>query len=347
MIVVTLYTRKNCSLCDQTQTHLAALQETIPHRLNMVDVDDDPKLAARYGVSLPVVVVGPYTLKAPIEPKDLAITLQAVQLGQQQNAQIDADLAEGRLDLGLTWTRADRFSLWMGKHYLAFVTALVAVYLFGAFLPALLAKAGLATPANVFYKAYSYVCHQLPYRSWFLFGEQTAYPRALAGVTGLLTFEQATGISESTEPDAVWTARVYIGDERIGYKVALCQRDVAIYAAIIFFGLVFAAWRRFWPGRPIRPLHWMLWILIGIVPIGLDGGSQLVSQYMPVLTNYLPVRESTPFLRSLTGFLFGFSTAWFGIPYMEESFGETLRIYSRKKMLYDQQLRKGAKESES
>jgi uncharacterized membrane protein len=69
------------------------------------------------------------------------------------------------------------------------------------------------------------------------------------------------------------------------------------------------------------------WILIGIVPIGLDGFSQLFSQ--PTL-NLIPLRESTPLLRVLTGFLFGSVTAWFGYPYVEESMIENRKFLDGK-----------------
>ena len=59
-----------------------------------------------------------------------------------------------------------------------------------------LMKAGWTTPANWIYKAYSLVCHQLSYRSFFLFGEQYAYPRELAGLDGLQTLEAASGIQD-------------------------------------------------------------------------------------------------------------------------------------------------------
>jgi uncharacterized membrane protein len=75
----------------------------------------------------------------------------------------------------------------------------------------------------------------------------------------------------------------------------------------------------------------MLWILIGMAPIGLDGFSQLFSQMeWSWLASILPYRESTPFLRVLTGGLFGFSTAWFAYPYMEESMSETRQFLIKK-----------------
>jgi uncharacterized membrane protein len=64
-----------------------------------------------------------------------------------------------------------------------------------------------------------------------------------------------------------------------------------------------------------------LWILLGLFPIGLDGGSQLLS-YLPFL--HFPPRESTPLLRVLTGALFGIASAWFAYPYVQESMDEDL-----------------------
>jgi hypothetical protein len=48
------------------------------------------------------------------------------------------------------------------------------------------------------------------------------------------------------------------------------------------------------------------------------------------LSSVLPYRESTPLLRVLTGGLFGFTTAWFAFPYMEESMAETRQFFIKK-----------------
>jgi uncharacterized membrane protein len=56
-----------------------------------------------------------------------------------------------------------------------------------------------------------------------------------------------------------------------------------------------------------------------------------VSQFnLAWLTPILPYRESTPFLRVLTGFLFGFGTAWFAFPTIEESMRETRKLFIKK-----------------
>jgi uncharacterized membrane protein len=140
-------------------------------------------------------------------------------------------------------------------------------------------------------------------------------------VPGVLSLSQATGLSEGPSADDLFKARSFTGNEKVGYKVALCERDVAIYAGILLFGVLFSLTRYRLPGLP-----WYLWILIGVVPIALDGFSQLLSQ--PPLS-FWAFRESTPALRVLTGFLFGFCTAWFGYPVVEETFREMRESYSK------------------
>lgn len=318
MIKVILYSRKDCHLCEVAQKTLDELQASIPHHLTVIDVDSDVKLKNLYGFNVPVVQVGPYKLSAPIERKDLEISLRAVQHSQDQETQLTKEIEQGRLQIPISWSKSDGISLWLSKHYLALFNILISLYVGIPFLAPVLMKVGATAPAQVIYRAYGYVCHQFAFRSFFLFGQQVAYPRAEAGVIGLTSFQQATGINGA----GLLEARAFIGNSALGYKVALCERDVAIYVGILIFGLLFGLFR-----RKIRPLHWILWILIGIVPIGLDGFSQLVSQ--PPLS-LIAFRESTPLLRTLTGFLFGFITAWFGYPYVEESMIENRKFLEGK-----------------
>lgn len=312
MISVTLYIRAECHLCEMAKTELESLQSQIPHTLRIVDIESDPALERKYFDQIPVVEIGPYILRAPFSRPDLLMTLGAARDAQGQNARIEQS-APAPAPL----TGADKFSLWIARHWLALVNLLLIFYLGLPILAPVLMKIGATFPARIIYTAYSPLCHQLGFRSFFLFGEQPYYPRAAAEIPGLITFGQATGIDESNA--GLLAARAFLGTDQLGYKIALCQRDVAIYGAIILFVFLYAL-----TGRRIPPLHWALWILFAIAPIGLDGFSQLFSQLgLSFLSTFLPLRESTPFLRLLTGSMFGFGTAWFGLPYVEESMRET------------------------
>ena len=76
----------------------------------------------------------------------------------------------------------------------------------------------------------------------------------------------------------------------------------------------------------------MVFIIVGMGPIGLDGFSQLfgywgtpigdtetVSQLALSIQRVFPLRESTPFLRTFTGALFGFMLAWLVYPHIGAS----------------------------
>lgn len=310
MITATLYTKENCSLCEQALKDLEDLQRSIPHNLALVDIDEDPDLQKAYSERVPVLQVGPYTLEAPFDRQKIEMTMSAA---RDRVAQIGDDPKyKVRKERGSQVSRTDRLGHFLSRHYLAALNLLIFLYVGLPFLAPVLMNAGYPAAARPIYSVYGAVCHQLAFRSWFLFGDQPAYPREAAEMQGLETYEQVTGLDGAN----LLEARHFIGNEQIGYKVAFCQRDVAIYGSMLLFGLLFAA-----SGRRMKPLPWFIWVAIGIAPIALDGFSQLLSQ-LPGFT-FWEYRESTPLLRTLTGALFGFTTAWFGIPLLEDSFEDT------------------------
>jgi len=328
MLNVTLYTRKDCHLCEQVKDDLESLREILPHRLVEVDIDSDPTLKAKFGGIIPVIEAGPYNLKAPITRESLKMTLGAASDRRSQLEQIGDAGYKARVQKGRTVTGADRFSFWLSKHYLLVLNLFMLVYVGLPFLAPTLMKIGAVTPAKVLYRIYTPLCHQFGFRSFFLFGEQAYYPLAEAGMTGVKTFEEVSGIPNLDDPFSYTRldARAYIGNENVGYKVALCERDVSIYLAMLLFGIVFSL-----TGRRAKSMHWLVWLLVGLGPIGLDGFSQLFSQFnLEWLMSVLPYRESTPFLRASTGVLFGLCTAWFAYPNIEESMSETRQYYIKK-----------------
>ncbi len=201
----------------------------------------------------------------------------------------------------------DRIILGISRHWLLYLNLLVLLYVGAPFIAAVFMKLGATGPAHAIYTFYSALCHQLGFRSFFLFGQQSTYPRAV--------FQQYTGIN----PDDLFAARAFIGNPELGYKVAFCERDVAIYAALLLGGLIYTI-----PGvqRRLGPMPWWTYALIGIVPIGIDGFWQLLSQYpynLIVPFSLLPYHESSTFLRVLTGGLFGIANAWLALPYLKTS----------------------------
>lgn len=329
MLSVTLFSRENCHLCDQAEADLEALQEKYPHRLAIIDIKGAQALEAAYGIDIPVVEVGPYKLKAPFDQRTLAMTLGAAQDRLDHLERVDDENFQKRVERGSKISAADRFAMWFSKRYMLLFNLMIFIYAGLPFLAPVLLQAGAEMPASVIYRVYGGLCHQLSYRSFFLFGEQPIYPRAAAEIEGFQTFNDATGLDENS----IIPGRVFRGNDQVGYKIALCQRDIAIYVAIFAFGVVFVITRKKIPALPI----WV-WILFGLFPIGLDGGSQLVGMFVgqfqgefwQTLANFFPPRESTPFLRVLTGSLFGLTTAWFGYPLVEEAMAETRLLLTKK-----------------
>jgi uncharacterized membrane protein len=316
MIRVTLYSKTDCSLCDTALADLQALQTEIPHELAVVDIQTDPALEEAYGARIPVVQVGPYMVDAPFDCNKLRMTLGAARDSHEQ--QKDDKHYKKRVKRGQQLSGADRFTLWLSRHYLAVLNVFLLLYVGLPFLAPVLMKTGHPRLARPIYLAYGAVCHQLAYRSWFLFGDQPFYPREAANVEGYLSYEEVTGRTAGNTNREIFDARDFTGaelDGAIGYKVAYCERDIAIYGTMFLFGVLYAI-----TGRRIPPLPWFWWMVIGVGPIGLDGGSQLISQFVNL--PFLAFRESTPLLRTLTGALFGFTTAWFGFPLLQETFDE-------------------------
>jgi uncharacterized membrane protein len=148
--------------------------------------------------------------------------------------------------------------------------------------PALLAL-GLVGLADPIYSAYSLFCHQWAHRSFFLFGPQATY-----------TLTELAG----------WTSGsvnlAYVGSAASGYKLAFCERDLAIYASIAAAGSLYALHRARLTALSVRS-----YVLL-LVPIAVDGSAQLFGWH-----------ESTPALRLITGACFGAGTVWFIYPRLD------------------------------
>jgi uncharacterized membrane protein len=191
-------------------------------------------------------------------------------------------------------------------------------------------KAGIETPAKLIYVIYKPFCHQLAFRSFFLYGEQAFYPRELAEMSDVIAYEDLFSYVETS--DDLMDARNFLGNEFTGYKIAFCERCLAIYGSMLLFSILFWLSKNRIPSIP-----WYLWILLGFGPIGLDGVSQIPSLMGITMPAWMIMRESTPFFRVLTGTLFGVTTFWYLLPQVEKSMRES-RVILSKKFAYVEQV---------
>ncbi len=201
----------------------------------------------------------------------------------------------------------DRLVGWLARHWLALFNSIVGLFVALPFLaPTLMnlgATAGCETcrqAGGLIYLLYRPTCHQLPERSWFLFGPQEVYSVAELEAAGSLPPGQNILQRQLLR---------FNGNPAVGFKVALCERDIAIYGAMLMSGLAFAALRgrlrRARDSLPKLPL-WAYALLAA--PMAVDGGTQLVG-----------LRESDWLIRLVTGGLFGAVTVWLAYPYVQEA----------------------------
>jgi uncharacterized membrane protein len=193
---------------------------------------------------------------------------------------------------------------WIKNNYLTLIIIFLSFYLLLAFLAPMLMHAGYPGVAKIIYRGYSNLCHQYAYRSWFLFGSQAHYP--LEAADGQLSVYDVFDLPI----DNPEISREIIGNAETGYKVALCQRDVALYGSVLIFALIF-----FFRRNHIQKIPFIVWIVLAVIPIGIDGMWQLAGTYGLLSSSY----ESSPLMRSITGVMFGFFSGWLLFPAIEQS----------------------------
>jgi uncharacterized membrane protein len=164
----------------------------------------------------------------------------------------------------------------IGRYWLPALNIALAVFLLGGLAAPLLAVLGFSGAADVVYGGYALTCHQWAFRSFFVFGDQLIYAREQLDQLGLDPYR-------------------FVGQPGLGWKLAFCERDLAIYVGLLAAGVSFTR-RRF------APLG-LLAYAIAILPMALDGGSQLLGW-----------RESTWELRVATGLVFGLASGWLLYP---------------------------------
>jgi len=173
-------------------------------------------------------------------------------------------------------------------HWVAMAVLALAIYIGLPLAAPILANAGRQRAANVIYTIFRPLCHQLPERSYFLYGEQSTY-----------TYDEL-----AIELDGFIPQR-YEGGGDLGYKVAICERCVAIFGVMLIASVAFGLLRSI--AKPLSLAQFGLFI----VPLAIDGTGQLLGFW-----------TSSWMSRTITGSLFGIAIVWLAFPYIERGMRE-------------------------
>jgi uncharacterized membrane protein len=255
--------------------------------------------------------------------------------------------------------------LWITRRWLSITLVIIGAYVALPFAAPTLMALGFEAPARALYSVYTPMCHRFAFRSYFLFGEQPAYPlraatsdltpfedyamqslipaQMQAGITPKPPFN-VRGLPEFTGIDLRADMSPAAGDTFEAVNFARFQLAAGSFLGnpqmgykvtlcerdISIWGAMFVVgliYRIPVVRRRLRPVPIWLFIFLGAGPIGLDGFSQLLG-YPPF--SLWPPRETTPLFRTLTGAIFGAMMAWLAFPYLAEAFEDTQRSIEAK-----------------
>jgi uncharacterized membrane protein len=170
--------------------------------------------------------------------------------------------------------RSERWVWWLTNHWLATFIVAWGVFVTLPWFTPIFMKIGATGIGNAIYSVYQFVCHQLPERSFFLFGTQPMY-----------SLSQVAAVWPTDNVDAL---RQFIGNADFGWKVAYSDRMVAMYTAFWLAAIAFVFIRRRIPPLPI----WGYVLLI--LPMAIDGGTHLISTVFHKLSDEAQAASGKP-----------------------------------------------------
>jgi hypothetical protein len=162
--------------------------------------------------------------------------------------------------------------------------------------------------------------HQLPHRSYFLFGQ----------TGGVQTYSLEQLLAWGADPNNL---RAFVGNPEIGFKMALNHRMTAIFAAIFLGGMG-------WGLAGGRPRLGPVWFILFTLPLLIDGFSHMISENsgqgfrvdnawaVSLTAGTLPatfykgtiIGSLNWLLRTVTGIVFGLGLVWFLFTYLSYRF---------------------------
>lgn len=231
---------------------------------------------------------------------------------------------------GRTWAiRLNRAVYWLSRRWLWVVLFTVSIWVGLPWLAPLFMALGWETAGKAIYLLYTFQCHQMPQRSFFLFGSKP-----------MLSLSEIQTVWQNTNDPII--LRQFIGNAASGWKVAWSDRMVYMYTSIIFWGTLYWPFRKRLPTLPI----WGLGLFL--LPMALDGVTHMISDlvggiglgfretnpWLATLTNHTfadtfyagdALGSFNSWIRLLTGILFGLGVVWFFFPLLQQEFSQTAR----------------------
>ncbi|MBN1169725.1 DUF2085 domain-containing protein [Candidatus Micrarchaeota archaeon] len=160
--------------------------------------------------------------------------------------------------------------------------------------------------SNALYDAFRLTCHQKLSRSLCLFNEGSGY--------SIADCIEQTGMYIPGDQDQIMVEK----DGKTGYKLPVCARDVGLYGAMLIGALVYPLIRRL-DDKSVYP---GIYLVIAMIPIGLDGGLQIISDFLLSTGTDSFLYESTNFGRLVTGGIAGFVASVYAIPILINMFSK-------------------------
>ena len=159
------------------------------------------------------------------------------------------------------------------------------VYVGMPFLAPVFMHIGWSGPARIIYFIYSWLCHQLPERSFFFYGTKLTYSLA----------EVQRAWQPTINPSIL---REFIGNAMLGWKVAWSDRMVSMFTSMWLFGWIWWIIR-----RRVKPLRWW-WFLVLLLPMAVDGTSHMISDLAGIGHGF---RDTNLWLSAITQHIFPLS----------------------------------------
>lgn len=228
---------------------------------------------------------------------------------------------------------ANKSVYWFSRQWMFIFSGILVLYVILPFAAPFFMQLGWSSLGISIYHLYSNLCHQLPQRSFFLFGQKATY-----------SLSEIQAVWQNTTDASI--LKQFIGNSEFGWKMAWSDRMFSMYTSIPLIAWIW------WPLRKrIKPLG-IRGLIFLLLPMVIDGTSHMISDqagigqgfrdfnvWLATLTGntFSPafyagdaLGSFNSWMRLITGLLFGLAIVWFGFPHLSNYFNEKAELIEKK-----------------